>query len=183
MGAISLEALNRDRLGKGGARQHRLKKLVPVVVYGQNQETRHLAVHAHDLQLALGKHARLIDLKTDDGATLACLVREVQRHPVSEDVVHVDFMVVKGDQRVTTDLPVRLLGNPIGVKQGGQVRKLMAKVRVSCLVSDLPSFFEIDITNLEAGKNLLVKDLGTEQLRLLNPDHVAVVQITKMRAK
>jgi len=183
MGAISLEALNRDRLGKGGARQHRLNHLVPVVVYGQNQETRHLAVKAHDLKLALSKHARLIDLQTADGGVLSCLVREVQRHPVSEDVVHVDFMVVKSDQKVVTELPVRLLGNPIGVKQGGQVRKLMAKVRVNCQVADLPSFFDIDITNLEAGKNLLVKDLSTEQMRLLNPDHVAVVQITKMRAK
>jgi large subunit ribosomal protein L25 len=182
MGAISLETLSRERLGKGGARQQRLKSMVPVVVYGRNQETRHLAVKAHDLQMALSRHARLIDLQTE-GGVLPCLVREVQRHPVSEEVIHADFMVVQPSQRVTLDLPVRLVGNPIGVKQGGQVRKLMAKVRVSCLVADLPSFFEIDITNLEAGRNLLVKDLSTEQMRLLNPDHVAVVQITKMRAK
>ncbi|MBI5828123.1 MAG: 50S ribosomal protein L25 [Chloroflexi bacterium] len=183
MGAISLEVLDRERLGKGGARQTRRQKLVPVVVYGQNQETRHLAVKAHDLSMALAKHTRLFDLTAGDGAVTSCLVRDVQRHPVSEDVVHVDFLVVQAGQRVTTELPVRLLGTPIGVKQGGQVRKLMARVRVSCQVAELPSFFDIDITNLEAGRNLLVKDLSTEQLRLLNPEHVAVVQITKMRAK
>jgi large subunit ribosomal protein L25 len=183
MGAFSLEALNRDRLGKGGARQTRRDKLVPVVVYGQKQETRHFAVKAHDLEMALARHARVIDLATGDGKVQSCLIRDIQRHPVSEHVLHVDFMVVESGQRVTTELPVRLVGNPIGVKQGGQVRRLLAKVRVNCVVADLPSFFDIDITNLEAGRNLLVKDLGSEAIHLLNPDHVAVVQITKMRAK
>jgi large subunit ribosomal protein L25 len=183
MGAASLEALNRDRLGKGGARQSRMKNLVPVVVYGQNQETRHLAVKAHDLEMLLSKQVRLVDIKCDDGAVLPCLVREIQRHPVSEVVIHVDFLVVQETQRVTINLPVRLSGNPVGVKQGGQVRKLMTKVKVNCQVKDLPSFFEIDITNVEAGRNLLVKDLSTETIRLLNPDHVAVVQITKARTK
>jgi large subunit ribosomal protein L25 len=110
-------------------------------------------------------------------------VRDIQRHPVNEQVVHVDFMVVQPDQKVTTELPVRLNGNPIGVKQGGQVRRLLGRVKVNCAVADLPSFFDIDITNLEAGRNLLVKDLGSEKIRLLNPDHVAVVQITKARPK
>ncbi|MDP2360351.1 MAG: 50S ribosomal protein L25 [bacterium] len=182
MGAETLEALNRERLGKGGARQTRRQKLVPVVVYGHNQETRHLAVPAHDLEMILTRNARLVDLKAE-GQVLPCLVRDIQRHPVNEQVVHVDFMVVQPDQKVTTELPVRLNGNPIGVKQGGQVRRLLGRVKVNCAVADLPSFFDIDITNLEAGRNLLVKDLGSEKIRLLNPDHVAVVQITKARPK
>jgi large subunit ribosomal protein L25 len=183
MGAITLEALNRERLGKGGARTTRRGALVPVVVYGKNLETRHFSVKAHALDMALQHHARVLELKTDDGACLNCLIRDIQRHPVSESVLHVDFMVVDNDQRVVTELPVVLLGNPIGVKQGGQVRKLLAKVRVSCKVSDLPTFFELDITNLEAGGNMLVKDLSTPTVKLLNAEHVAVVQITKMRTK
>jgi len=182
MGAAPLEALNRDRLGKGGARQTRRGDLVPVVVYGRNQETLHLAVKAHDLDMLLARQERLVDLQAG-GEVLPCLIRDIQRHPVSEKVVHADFMTVTPDQKVATDLPVRLLGNPVGVKQGGQVRRLMAKVRVACQVSDLPHYFDIDITNLEAGRNLLVKDLHQEHIRLLNPDHVAIVQITKARAK
>ncbi|MFA7331572.1 MAG: 50S ribosomal protein L25 [Candidatus Delongbacteria bacterium] len=183
MGAITLEALNRDRLGKGGARTTRRGELVPVVVYGKNLETRHLSVKAHALEMALQHHARVVELKTADGALHNCLIRDIQRHPVSEAVLHVDFMAVENEQRVVTELPVVLIGNPIGVKQGGQVRRLINKVRVSCKVSDIPAFFEIDITNLEAGGNVLVRDLGTPTLKLLNPDHVAVVQITKMRTK
>ncbi|MFZ5425712.1 MAG: 50S ribosomal protein L25 [Thermodesulfobacteriota bacterium] len=182
MATHTLEAVSRDRLGKGGARTTRRADMVPVVVYGKDQETRHLSVKAHDLDMMLAKHARLVDVKVAD-ATLPCLIRDIQRHPVTEEVLHVDFMAVTPDQTVVTELPVQLLGNPIGVKQGGQVRKLLSKVKVSCKVSELPSFFDVDITNLEAGSNLLVKDLRGLGLKLLNHDHVAVAQITKMRAK
>jgi len=182
MGAFTLDAQPRERLGKGGARTTRRGHMVPVVVYGQKHETLHLSVKAHDLEMALAKHARKIELQAD-GKTLSCLIRDIQRHPVSEEVLHVDFLVVTPDQKISTDLPVRLLGNPVGVKQGGQLRRLMAKVKVSCQVSALPDFFDIDVNDLEAGRNLLVKDLHTDTIRLLNPDHVAVVQITKARVK
>lgn len=182
MGAFTLDAQPRERLGKGGARTTRRGNMVPVVVYGQKQETLHLSVKAHDLEMALAKHARMVDLHAD-GKALTCLIRDIQRHPVSEEVLHVDFLVVSPDQKVNTDLPVRLLGNPVGVKQGGQLRRLMGKVKVSCTASTLPDFFDIDVTELEAGRNLLVKDLHTDAIRLLNPDHVAVVQITKARLK
>jgi len=183
MATHTLEAVSRDRLGKGGARTTRRGEMVPVVVYGKDQETRHLAINAHELTMTLARHARLVELKTADGLQLSCLIRDVQRHPVTEGVLHVDFLAVTPDQTVVTELPVQLLGNPIGVKQGGQVRKLLSKVRVSCRVSELPTFFDVDITNLEAGSNLLIKDLRKLGLKLLNHDHVAVAQITKMRAK
>lgn len=176
-----LVAQRRERLGKGGARETRRQSQVPVVVYGKNRETLHASMDSHDLGMALTRHARILDVELEGEQPLSCLIRDIQRHPVTEELLHVDLLVVAAEDVVRTELPVKLKGSPVGVKQGGQVRRLLHKVTVDCKVAELPSFYEVDVTRLEAGRNLLVKDIRREGIRLLNPDHVAVVQITKPR--
>jgi large subunit ribosomal protein L25 len=182
MATATLSAQTRQRLGKGGARQARLQKTVPAVIYGGAEDNRHLTLDAHELGLALDHHARIIEVQVD-GAPVRCLVREVQRHPVSEQVLHLDLLRVTDGDPVRTLLPLRLLGSPVGVKQGGQVRRLLHKVRVECDPATLPDFYDVDITRLEAGRTLLLRDIAREGIRLLGNQQVAVVQITKPRAK
>lgn len=183
MQSMKLLASRRERLGKGGARETRRQSLVPVVVYGKEHETTHFAVPSHELGQALAHHARIFELEIEGGDSIKGLIREIQRHPVTDEVVHMDLLAVSPDDVVRTELPIKLNGSPRGVKQGGMVRRLLHKVRVDIKAADVPSFFEIDITNLEAGRNLLIKDLKRDDMRLLNPDHVAVVQITKPRVQ
>lgn len=182
MATATLAAQPRERLGKGGARQARLRKTVPAVVYGGAGENVHLTMDAHELEIALKHHARILEVRIDGGVE-RCLVREVQRHPVTEDAVHVDLLRVVDGRPVRTVLPIRLDGSPIGVKQGGMVRRLLHKMTVECDPAHLPDFFAIDITKLEAGRTLLVKDLLRDDMRVMNNGQVAVVQITKPRAK
>lgn len=181
MQSSKLAAISRDRLGKGGARETRRQAMVPVVVYGKGQETRHFAVKAHDLGLTIDHHARILELEVEGGSSVNGLIRDIQRHPVTDEILHMDLLLVSDEDVVRTELPIRLKGSPVGVKQGGQVRSLLHRVTVDCKVADLPTFFEVDVTTLQAGRNLLVKDIKREGLRVLNPDHVAVVQITKPR--
>ncbi len=178
-----LELNPRERLGKGAARQVRKRADVPVVVYGKDRDTEHYSVNAHDLETALAHHARLLQLNQGKKQLGVCLVREIQRHPVSEDVMHADFYSVQPEDKIQLQLPVRLTGRPVGVKQGGQVRTLLHRVNVECKTADLPMFYEIDITRLEAGSTLLVRDLPLGDIKVLNHEHVAVVQITKPRDK
>lgn len=182
MATATLAAQPRERLGKGGARQARLNKTVPVVVYGGEGENVHLTLDAHELELAMNHNARIIEVQVG-GKSERCLVHAVQRHPLTENVEHMDLLRVADGKPVRTVLPIKLKGSPLGVKQGGQVRTLLHKVKVECDPAKLPDFYTIDITNLEAGRTLLVKDLVLDGVTVLNGERVAVIQITKPRAK
>ncbi len=183
MSIPTLQASNREKVGKGASRSLRRDNMIPVVVYGSKVETTHHAVDAKELDTALLHHARVIMLAVEGKEPIKAVIREVQRHPVTEEVRHVDLLAVQDDDVVTLRIPVKHIGNPVGVKQGGQLRQLVTKLEISCKAIDIPSFVEVDITNLEAGRNLLVKDLPKAAYTFIAPPHIAVMQITKPRAK
>jgi large subunit ribosomal protein L25 len=182
METLTLELTARPRLGKGGARQTRMASLVPVVIYGRDQEAVHYSVDSHTLTLAIGKQNRVFTLKSEDKTFDTCVTREIQRHPVTDAIEHVDFFAVKESDNIELTLPIKLTGEPIGIKQGGQMRTLMHKVNIECQVKDIPKFVEIDITNLNAGTTMLIRDVKHD-VKILAPEHVAIVQITKPRAE
>ena len=183
MSIPTLQAIDREKVGKGAARSLRRDSKVPVVLYGNKVETSHHAVDAKELDTALLHHARVIVLAVEGKEPVKAVIREIQRHPVSEEVRHVDLLAVQDEDVVTLRIPVRHVGNPVGVKQGGQLRQLITRLEIRCKAVNIPSFVEVDITNLEAGRNMLVKDLPAADYEFVAPPHVAVMQITKPRDK
>jgi len=122
---VALSATAREKTGKGAARQARFQKQVPAVIYGHGRATQPLMVDALSLEKALTgiePESTLIDL-TVDGKKARALIREIQRHPLRPDIIHVDFYEIKADEKVTLKVPVHLVGTPDGVRNAGRLVK------------------------------------------------------------
>lgn len=179
--SVSLAAERRDTTGKGMARQLRRAGKVPAVIYGRGREPELLIISALDLEKTLSGHAAestIIDL-TIDGRPTRTLIREVQRHPVRPQVLHVDFYEVHEGERITLDVPIHLEGNPDGVRNGGGVLdQHMREIEIEVLPRDIPERVTLDVTALGLAQSLHVRDLHIENAEILaDPDQTVCTVI------
>jgi large subunit ribosomal protein L25 len=177
-----LVATKREETGKGVARKLRAGGRVPAVLYGHGMEPVGLSVDARELfhlfHTGAGTNV-LVDLVVDGTEHLA-MPREIQRDHIRGRFVHVDFLVVSRDEKITIPVPIRVVGESVGVKAGGVVEHHLWEVQVECLPTDVPEAIEADISDLEIGSGLRVSDLVPPEgaVILTNPDEsvVAVMQ-------
>lgn len=159
----SLKAQKRDGTGKGVARKTRAQGLVPAVIYGHGEENRLLTVDGHELSLLFSRvHVEntLIELEIEgEKKPVRTLVREVQRHPHRGDVLHVDFFQIHKGEKVTVQVPISLVGAAAGVKAGGLLQHARDELEVRCLADAIPDTIDVDVSALEIGENLHVRDL------------------------
>ncbi|WP_294593319.1 50S ribosomal protein L25/general stress protein Ctc [uncultured Rikenella sp.] len=181
MKTIEIKGASRTEFGKKGTNAVRRAGNVPCVIYGGG-DTVHFAVPATEFkQLIYTPHSYIIEFDID-GKKEKAVMREVQFHPVSGDVLHVDFFRVDEKKPVAVDLPVVLTGNSEGVKQGGKLALSKRKLRVSALVKDLPDTVEVDVTELGLGKSIFVGDLHIPGLEILTPATTAICAVRMTRA-
>jgi large subunit ribosomal protein L25 len=156
-----LKAEPRDGAGKGVARKLRAEGRVPAVLYGHGNDARALSVDAkelfHLLHGAAGGNV-LIDLVIDGKKTMA-MPREVQRDHVRGQYLHVDFLEVRRDEKVTVDVPIHLVGESAGVKAGGVLEHHLWELKIQSLPQDLPESIEADISHLNLHDALRVSEL------------------------
>jgi large subunit ribosomal protein L25 len=154
---------------------------VPAVVYGHGDETRTLSVSAHDLEKLLGSISvenTIIDLALEGGATTPALIREVQYHPARKLVLHVDFLVIHAGQKIHLEVPIRLHGSPIGVRDnGGILQEVLRDLHVECLPGDIPEAIDLDIDNLDIGDVIHVRDVSAPNVRILNDPDIVLVTV------
>jgi len=159
---ISITASPRTTGGKGAARQARLKKKVPAVVYGHDRASQSLEVDAQALEQVLSgvePSSTLVEL-TVEGKKARALIREIQRHPVRPDIIHIDFYEIKGDEKVRLKVPVHLTGTPDGVRNaGGVLDQVTREVEIAVLPEHIPDRVELDVTTLTIGHSVHVADL------------------------
>jgi large subunit ribosomal protein L25 len=156
-----LTAELRTGTGKGPARQARMQGRVPGVLYGHELKPVPLTVDSRELFKVLHTEAGanvLIDLKVDDETHLA-LAREIHRDHVKGRFVHVDFLAIRRDEKITVEVPVRIVGDSVGVKEGGAVEHHVWDLRLECLPGDVPEAVEADITELGIGDSIRVSEL------------------------
>lgn len=158
---LAINVQRRTDSGKGAARRLRREGKVPAVVYGRKTGNVYLAVDASALNrlLAGGGATALVDLIIDGNQTQTALIREVQRQPDRDDVLHVDFHAVEMDQEVEVRVPVVLVGEDQRESDGGIVTQLLRELAVTCLPADIPERIEADVSGLRVGDSLLVSDL------------------------
>ena len=150
----------RQAVGSRAARRLRRMGLVPGVVYGRGREVRPIAVEARALRaLGAGGHAGLVRLRVD-GEEVAALVKEVQIHPITGQFRSVDFQAVSLEEKVTVAMPVHLIGTPAGISTGGVLEQLLRQVQVSCLASQIPADFQVDVSALQVGQSVHLSDLS-----------------------
>src|SRR5438045_9502709 len=167
---VSLAASPREQTGKGAARQARFAKKVPAVIYGHGRPAQSLMVDALLLEQALSgvePESTLIEL-TVDGKKTRTLIREIQRHPIRPDIIHVDFYEIHAEEKVTLKVPVHLVGNPDGVRNaGGVLDQVTREVEIEVMPDDIPDRVELDVTALKIGDSLHVRDLHIANATIL----------------
>ena len=190
---IMLRAEFRDELGKGASRRlRRLSDKVPGVLYGGGGDPVPLSLAYRDLSKAMQEEAffsQILELSVGD-KTQACVLRDVQRHPATDKVQHIDFLRIQADMPVQLHVPLHYTNEDrcIGVKLGGgRVAHNLIEVEVSCLPRDLPEYIEVDVAELDVGASLHLSDLdlpnGVSIVALgLGEDHdIPVVSIAARR--
>lgn len=189
---IAVRAEFRERKGKGASRRLRRQGKTPGVLYGGGVDPVALALGYDDLAKAMQEEAffsQILELEVGDKKQ-ACILREVQRHPATERVQHVDFLRIQDDLPVQIHVPLHFINEEqcVGVKiGGGLLSRNLIEVEVSCLPQHLPEYIEVDVGELEAGHSLHLSDLAlpkevTVVALGLGADHdIPVVSVTARR--
>ena len=183
---VTLSATLRDKTGKGAARQARFQKQVPAVIYGHGRATQTLMVDALALEKALTgiePESTLIEL-TVDGKKARTLIREIQRHPIRPDIIHVDFYEIKADEKVTLKVPVHLVGTPDGVRNaGGVLDQVTREVEIEVLPENIPDRVELDVSALKIGDSLHTRDLTIPNAVILTGADLTIATVVPPRAE
>ena len=183
---VSLAATLRDKTGKGAARQARFNKQVPAVIYGHGRDTQPLMIDALALEKALigiEPESTLIDL-TVDGKKSRTLIREIQRHPLRPDIIHVDFYEITADEKVTLKVPVHLVGTPDGVRNaGGVLDQVTREVEIEVLPEHIPDRVELDVASLKIGDSLHVSALSIPHAVILTGADLTIATVVPPRSE
>jgi large subunit ribosomal protein L25 len=162
MATASLGAERRSETGKGAARKLRAAGRIPAVVYGHNRAPESLTVDARELERLLGHisaASTVIELGLG-GQTARTLIREIQRHPVKRNVLHVDFQELVAGERVTVSVPLVFVGTAPGVReQGGIFEEVLRELSISADSANIPNHIDVDVSKLTIGHPLHVRDL------------------------
>jgi large subunit ribosomal protein L25 len=141
---------------------------------------RHIAIDAHDLSRKLSEDIAMLHLIVD-GEELPCIIRELQRDPVSERILHVDFFAVEHGQKLRVNVTFHLIGTPEGTKLGGILEHAIREAQIECLPQDLPSHLDVDISHLQIGDSIHIDDLSFENILLLDDPHTLVAHVIPPR--
>lgn len=185
---IKMIAQSRTEKGKGAVNRLRRQGLVPGVMYGSSTP-KNVTINAHEFMQLMRKHASdnlMLDLEIEGVGSHKVLIREVQRHPLRAEPVHVDFYELSLTERVRVSVPLELVGEPVGVtQQGGVLEHLVREVEVECLPSDIPDRFELDVSAMELGQRLAVRDIPLDltQFEMLTVADVAVAAVAAPRVE
>jgi len=180
MKTIAISAEKRTELGKKSTRDLRKTGHVPCVMYG-GAEVIHFHAHANDLRhIVYSPHGYLIELDLG-GEQHKVVMHELQFHPVTDSILHIDFVEVFEDRPVTVDIPIQLVGAAIGLKDGGKPRQRRRVLKVRGLVRELPDVLDIDITDVAIGDVIKIGDLSYPNLEILDPARSMVYAVVSSR--
>ena len=162
----TLNAALRDEQGKAAARRMRREGRIPAVIYGHGEETRSLSLDAHEFEMLVKRHSldtTIIDLSIEGakkkGGKVQALVSEVQRHPFKPLVLHVDFQQIHAGEKVTVEVPIRLIGTAEGVRAGGVMQHTLHELELECAMESIPEAIEVEVSTLQVGDSIHVGDL------------------------
>jgi large subunit ribosomal protein L25 len=180
MKKVSLSGSPREGVGKKDAKLLRREGRVPAVVYGGKDQT-HLHMSENDAKkLVYTPDVFVIELDVN-GNKIQTIVQEVQMHPVTDRIIHIDFLEVSDDKPAKVQLPITLSGFSIGVRNGGKLRQNFRRVTAVGLLNDIPEAVNVDITNLKIGDKVRVSQLDVPKVSFTDPAGAVVVAINMAR--
>ena len=172
-----LEVDIRKEQGTSAARRTRLRDRIPAILYHSGVEATPLSMDKKSLYKALKTGQMIFEVIVDKKSQFV-LLKEVQYHPVTDEVMHVDFQKVREDEKISLEVAVRSIGESQGVKLGGILVQLLNSVTIKCKPSEIPEFLEIDVTEMEMNTNLFVKDIILpEDVEMMTAEDIAVMSV------
>ena len=188
MKQIAISGTVRTDVGKKATKELRKNGMVPCVLYGEQKDEKgapvatHFAVSEKEInKLVYTPHIYLIDV-TIDGVDHKAVLKELQFHPVKDNVLHVDFYEVHAEKPIVMGVPVVARGLAEGVRAGGRRMMMVRKLQVRALYSAIPEKLEVDVTKLQLGKSIKAGELSFEGLELVTPKEVIVCTVKMTRA-
>ena len=180
MKTIAINAERRSEVGKKSTRDLRKIDHVPCVMYG-GAEVIHFHAHENDFRnIVYTPNAYIIEVNLD-GQKHKAVLQELQFHPVTDKLIHMDFVEVFDDKAVTLDIPIKLTGAAIGLKDGGKPRQRRRVLKVRGLLENLPDVLEIDITDVAIGDVIKIGDLSYPNLEILDPARSMIFAVVSSR--
>ena len=174
MKSITLKGSERESVGKVSTNALRNAGRVPCVIYGGENPV-HFSVEAKDLNpLVYTPDALIVDLELASGKKFKAALQDIQFHPVTENILHVDFIELFDDKPVTMQVPVKITGHSAGVRAGGVLVVNARKLQVRALPANLPDVIEVDITDLNIGDKAFVRTLLKEHYKIVAADNYLV---------
>ncbi len=182
MKSITIKGSQRESVGKASTKALRNAGKVPCVVYGGDKPLHFSAEEKAFKDLVYTPNAHTVVISIEGGDTYNAILQDIQFHPVSDDILHVDFYQLLDDREVTMDIPVNAVGVAPGVLAGGVLRMNKRKLKVKAIPANLPDFIDADISGLEIGNKLYVTKLGNDNYKIMHPDNTVVCQVRVSRA-
>ena len=182
METIEIIGYKRANLGKKNSKKLREEGNVPCVVYGGNEQ-----LHFHSpmilfRDLIYTPGANFVKLNIE-GVEKDAILQDIQFHPVSEVILHADFLELQENKKIKMEIPVKIIGDSPGVQQGGKILIRIRKLSLMAYPKNMPSFVEVDISELQLGKSIQVEELLNDQYDILNSPLVSVVSVNVPRVK
>ena len=182
MKSITIKGSKRESVGKSSTKALRNAGKVPCVLYGGEQPLHFAAdeIEFKNLVYTPNVYTALIELES--GEKLQAVLQDIQFHPVSDKILHVDFYQLFSDKEVTMNIPVRLEGVSPGVRNGGVLRFPNRTLKVKALPDNLPDFITVDISTLKIGDKIFVTSAQSDKYTILHPDNTVIAQVRMSRA-
>lgn len=186
MASAALSATKRNGTGKGVARSLRREGQIPGVIYGRTRDAQPLAINARELLRLLERISAentVIDL-TIDGTTARTLIRQIQRHPLKRDIIHVDLQELIAGEKVEVRIPIVLQGIPVGVRtDGGILDQIMRELRVRVDPAHIPARIDVDVTELTIGHSIHLNEITmAEGVEALEDDEATIATVVAPKA-
>jgi large subunit ribosomal protein L25 len=167
---------------KGTCKALRRSGFIPAVYYNREGATRCLQFERNTLNNLLRKEVGL--LKVDvNGEALDCIIREVQRHPVFRDIIHIDLMGIVKGQKITAHVSVHVVGTAAGLKEGGALDLVLRDLEIECEPANLPTHIDIDVTNLHMNEGVKISDIHYEGVTIFGDPNSTVVHVVPPRVE
>ncbi len=181
MQSITIKGSKRESVGKKASKALRNAEMVPCVLYGGESPVHFMAEEKSFKPLVYTPNAHTVVIELKEGERFEAVMQDIQFHPVTDKVLHIDFYQLFEDRAVNMEIPVKLIGSAPGVMNGGRLMFRNRKLTVKALPANLPDVINIDISKLKIGGTISVGDVLSEDYIFMHPDNTSIVQVKTSR--
>jgi large subunit ribosomal protein L25 len=180
MKTITIEGQIRTDFGKTATRQLRSEDKVPGVIYGGAKEINFSAPLSAFKSIVYTPDFMLAEIKVD-GNAYKCVLKDMQFDKVTDKLIHVDFLELVGDKKITVSIPIQFTGTPVGVKEGGKLSVKMKSLKVKTLPEHLVEHIDVDIDELKLNENIRVQDVKAPNMEIMNSPRIPIASVAMTR--